>query len=457
MGCERAGVWVVVGWSWLATLAACGASREPGRAIKTGDFPEAFGYSVKFTTNQHGGPEPTCNRPVCQELLSVIRGAHISIDFAVYGMRAQPHVIDALVAAQQRGVVVRGVVDSENADCTAFGYPDTPNLIGALAPGSVHCDLGGGYSYIMHNKFFVIDGQKVWTGSTNVSDTELGGEYNSDVAALITSYKIAQIYGGEFAEMFEAGLFHKRKSDNTLHVVDGAHFTDGTLVKSYFSPTDHALDNAVLPLIDAAAATLDIAMFYFTTQEIADAIVSARSRGVAVRMILDAGGAGNAYSKHSQLCSAGIPVKTENWGGKSHSKWAVADARIGGAAAVVFGSMNWTRAGDTDNDENTLYVKNDGFAAPFRAEFERQWAELAGVPACTAVSIEGADSSVCSPANNCAASCAGGSCCDGIDNDYDGKIDLAEEACACADGIDNDGDGYIDLDDWDCRSIDDPE
>jgi phosphatidylserine/phosphatidylglycerophosphate/cardiolipin synthase-like enzyme len=422
-----------------------------------GDFPEAFAYSIKFTTNQHGSPESTCNRPVCQELLSAIGGAEKSIDFAIYGMRAQSHIIDALVAAQNRGVVVRGVVDSENADCTAFGYSDTPSLIGALAAGSVHCDLGGGFSYIMHNKFFVFDGHKVWTGSTNLSDTELGGEYNSDVAAVLTSYKLAEIYRGEFEEMYSAGLFHKRKSDNTLHVIDGAHFIDGTIVKSYFSPTDHARDNAVIPLAQAATATLDIAMFYFTSAEIADAIRAAKERGVMVRMILDAGGAGNAYSKHADLCAAGIAVKTENWGSKSHSKWAVADAGRAGAAAVVFGSMNWTGAGDGDNDENTLYVKNDGLAATFHAEFERQWIDLGGVPVCTRVSAEGADSSVCSPPGDCSASCASGSCCDAIDNDYDGKTDVAEEACGCGDGLDNDGDGYVDLDDWDCRRVDDPE
>ena len=147
--------------------------------------------------------------------------------------------------------------------------------------------------------------------------------------------------------MYAGGLFHKRKTDNTLHVVDGGHFTDGTIVKSYFSPTDHARDNAVIPLVDAATATLDIAMFYFTSQEIADAILAARARGVAVRMVLDAGGAANAYSKHPQLCAAGIAVKTENWGGKSHSKWAVADAGARGRAAVVFGSMNWTARATT--------------------------------------------------------------------------------------------------------------
>jgi len=421
----------------------------------SGDYPETFRYSVKFTTNQHGLPEATCNRPVCQELVHAIDSAEQTIDFAIYGLRSQPAVIDALISAQARGVVVRGVVDSENATCSVFGYPDTPDLIAALEPGSIVCDLGTGYSYIMHNKFFVFDGHKVWTGSTNISDTELGGEYNSDVAAMLSSTKLAQIYETEFDEMF-SGRFHARKLDNTSHVVGDDHFTDGTVVTSYFSPTDRATDHAVVPLIQGANHTLDIAMFFFTSQPIADAISAAQARGVSVRMILDAGGAANAYSKHGQLCAAGTAVKIENWGGKSHSKWAVADAAYPSAAAVVFGSMNWTGAGDLNNDENTLYVKNPGFAAAFQGEFNRQWSDLAAVPVCTAVSVEGSDSSVCSPSDNCASSCTSGSCCDGLDNDYDGRVDLTEEACACGDGIDNDHDGYVDTSDYDCKNLPDP-
>jgi phosphatidylserine/phosphatidylglycerophosphate/cardiolipin synthase-like enzyme len=364
-----------------APFSACGTPDLGSTAGACGpETLEPFQYSVRFTTNQHGTPESTCNRPVCQELLSAINEAQSTINFAIYGIRDQDHIIDALADAENRGVVVRGVVDSENADCTAFGYPDTPLLIGALAPGSIVCDTGPGYSYIMHNKFFTFDSEAVWTGSTNVSDTETGGEYSTDVAALISSRKIAETYEAEFEEMY-SGLFHNRKSDNTQHVVDGAHFTDGTIVKSYFSPTDDATTNAVVPLIDGSTQTLDIAMFFFTSQPIADAILAAKARGVEVRMILDALGAANAYSKHSQLCAAGIPVKKENWAGKSHSKWAVADAGEP-TAAVVFGSMNWTDAGDANNDENTLYVQHEDFAAAFQSEFERQWADLAGVPTC---------------------------------------------------------------------------
>ncbi len=439
-----------------APFAACAT---PGLGSSSGECRattgrESFRYSVQFTTNQHGVPEPTCTRPVCRELLAAIEGATQSVDFALYGIRSQSSFIDALVAAQARGVTVRGVVDSENADCTKFGYPDTPRLVRALRPGSVICDTGPGFGDIMHNKFLIIDHAKVWTGSTNISDTELGGEYNTDVAVLIGSRELAAIYATEFDEMFR-GSFHRRKTDNTVHVLDGSHFTDGSIVKSYFSPTDDARDHAVLPLLASAKKTVDIAMFYFTSQPIAEAILAAKARGVTVRMVLDAGGASHPASKHRQLCAASIEVKTENWGGKSHSKWAVSDHDVPGAAAVVFGSMNWTEAGNVNNDENTLYIRNDGFAAEFHREFERQWADLASVPPCKPVSVEGADSSACSPRNDCTKSCTSGSCCDGVDNDYDRRTDLEEEACACADGIDNDGDGYVDGDDFDCKVVND--
>ncbi len=450
----------------LWVLAACGgAPRQPSAAARqpletnarprSETRPEALAYTVQFTHNQHGGPESTCARPMCQTLLHAIDGARSSIDFAIYGIRAQPNIVSALVEAQRRGVLVHGVVDTEDAACEKFGYPDTARLIEALGAGSVRCDTGSGFHYIMHDKFFVFDHETVWTGSTNISDTELGGEYNSDVAVTFASPKLAAIYEGELAQMY-GGLFHKRKAKHPERLIDADRLPDGAVVKTYFSPTDHARDHAVIPLIAGASRTLDIAMFYFTSQEIADAVLAAKMRGVAVRMILDATGAASSATKHHLLCSSGIAVKTENWGGKSHSKWAVADAGLPGAA-VVFGSMNWTAAGDEQNDENTLYVKSDRFASSFHDEFERQWTDLARVPVCVKVSAEGADSSVCNPTGDCSKSCTSGSCCDGIDNDYDGKIDLQDEACACADGIDNDGDGFVDMDDWDCRRFADPD
>jgi phosphatidylserine/phosphatidylglycerophosphate/cardiolipin synthase-like enzyme len=431
----------------LLSLTACALRPEAissaHDAVATSNTPEAS-VEVLFTRNQHGGPESSCDRPMCQRLTELIRGARESVDFAIYGIRNQNAVIDALVEAQVRGVRVRGVVDTEGERCDKFSYLDTGLLWQRLAEGSVTCDQGRGHSYIMHNKFFVIDEAQVWTGSTNISDTELGGEYYADAAVLVHDRALAAVYTHELEEMF-GGSFHKQKVDDTEH-----QFSKGAL-ECYFSPSDDALQNAVLPLIAGASETLEISMFYFTDPSIADALVAAAARGVDVRMVLDAGGAENRYSRHKQLCDAGVPVKIENWGGKQHGKWAVADAALPERARVIVGSFNWTAAANQQNDENTLLISSAAVAEQFAAEFERQWSDLPDALVCAKVEAEGASSSDCSPANDCSRECRTGSCCDGLDNDHDGRIDAQEEACGCGDGLDNDGDGYIDGVDFDCQ------
>jgi phosphatidylserine/phosphatidylglycerophosphate/cardiolipin synthase-like enzyme len=426
---------------WLAACALRPDAASSAHDVVDGGVAENAPQRIEvlFATNQHGRPEPSCSRPMCMRLTELIRRAQHSVDFAIYGIRSQNAVIDALVEAQVRGVRVRGVVDTEGEACDKFSYLDSGLLRQRLAEGSVTCDSGAGHGYIMHNKFFVIDEELVWTGSTNLSDSELGGEYYADVAVVVREPELAAVYTHELEEMF-GGLHHRAKLDDTPHQL-------GHELECYFSPSDQPVENAVLPLIESAQHTLDVAMFYFTERRIADAMNAAAARGVRVRMVLDAGGAQNKYSRHLQLCDAGVPVKIENWGGKAHNKWAVADA-----ARVLVGSLNWTAAANDSNDENTLLISSPSVAAQFVREFERQWADLPESLICARVEVEGPTSSECTPANDCSKACAGGSCCDGLDNDHDGRIDMQEEACGCGDGVDNDRDGYLDGDDFDCQS-----
>jgi len=46
-------------------------------------------------------------------------------------------------------------------------------------------------------------------------------------------------------------------------------------------------------------------------------------------------------------------VKVENFRGKIHAKFMIIDDRF-----IVSGSINLTKAGNSKNDENTLFIEN---------------------------------------------------------------------------------------------------
>lgn len=94
-----------------------------------------------------------------QTVLDAISSARHEILVAAFNFPSKP-VSQALTAAKQRGVDVRVVADKKaNSHYTAVTY---------LANQGVPVMLNDRYSY-MHNKFMVIDGNAVETGSFNYS------------------------------------------------------------------------------------------------------------------------------------------------------------------------------------------------------------------------------------------------------------------------------------------------
>lgn len=398
------------------------AAALPPAAVEedfTYDLKFAGGLNASTVIDAASAPSGNSDLPMATAMLDRINAASTSIDFSVYGFRNQCAFINALAAAQARGVTVRGHVDQESDG--SFTYDDdngcdTAGLISALGAGRVKVDInpstGVGYSAIMHNKFFVIDGAWVSVGSTNYSDTGIGGEFNANWNILIQSVNLANVYTAEFEEMWVDELSHNNKSDNTAHLLPT--YSDGTVVESYFSPTDDALNNAIIPAIESADTTLDVAIFYLTSQEIVDAMLTARSRGANVRVIIDATGASSLYSKHDQLCAAGIPVKIENWNGKMHMKALLADGDN-----MIIGSQNFTSAGNNDNDENTLWIKGgevSQISTDYLTYYNNLWASIPEQFNCNNPGAESIN--------------VGSTCSDGHDNDYDGLIDMADPGCS---------------------------
>ena len=126
----------------------------------------------------------------------------------------------------------------------------------------------------MHNKFFIFDDDKVFTGTMNLSTTGTGG-YNANTAVLIKNVTVANAYRSEFEQMFNGKFQEIRSIPGVKSVNLGA---DGEL-DIYFSPAGNPLMNGVLPLIKNAKKEIYVSIFYLTHREIIEALILAKSRG----------------------------------------------------------------------------------------------------------------------------------------------------------------------------------
>ena len=109
-------------------------------------------------------------------------------------------------------------------------------------------------------------------------------------------------------------------------------------------------DKEIIALIENAHEYAYFAVYTFTLDTIADALIAAKKRGVDVRGILDSKQSADSYGAPiaEKLAEAGIPLETEKHetgNGIMHLKLLVTED------AYAFGSYNWTKSATTINDE----------------------------------------------------------------------------------------------------------
>lgn len=346
-------------------------------------------------------PDRSCDSSICSEILNNINNSKESIDMAIYGYSRTPQIETALEMAKKRGVRVRVVYDSDIKGENI--YPDT-DIIKKLFPDSVSDINSSEANSIMHNKFYIFDNKILITGSANLSHTDMSG-FNSNSAVVIESEEVAQIYKREFEQMFR-GKFHNDKISSPSKIID----LSGIGVRIYFSPKDKSITNAVIPLINQAKEYIYIPTFVLTDRKVAAALIEAKNRGVEVKIIIDALNASVQHSKHKELRSSGIQVKTENYAGKMHSKSMIIDDKY-----TITGSMNFSYSGENKNDENLIVIEDKNIAKVYKEFFIYQWGRIDDKWLKLSARAEGKDSV--------------GSCYDGLDNNYDGLTDMEDPAC----------------------------
>jgi len=343
-------------------------------------------------------PDKACDAPICRNILTEINSAKSALDIAAFGWDDVPAVSSAIKSAMARGVRVRLVYDvtadgKEYYDGTTKFAELIGNSVNDKSPNSTETAM------LMHNKFIIIDNETVITGSMNFSSTGLSG-FNANNLLIIKSPEAAQKFTDEFEQMY-GGKFHTRKTSGGGKI--------GTL-SIWFSPQDKVIYNQIIPLVNRSTVYVYMPAYIITHAEFAQSLISAKSRGVDVKIIIDATNPASSGSQIPKLRAAGVAVKTENYAGKMHSKTIIIDDKY-----LVIGSMNFSKSGETKNDENIVILENNRLAEYYKGYFNYIWAKIPD----KYLKINPRSESFASI----------GSCTDGIDNNFDGKIDADDPGC----------------------------
>jgi cardiolipin synthase len=369
---------------WGRQPDAMAATIRPG--LDTGEFVDALAGATGAPVSAAGGRAQLLNNgdAFFPSLVAEIGRAQRTVDFMVYIWepgKATDAVLGAMIAAAQRGVQVRLMLDGLGA----MKFPDEGLDRFKAAGGRVSTFDALTWGKLTrfhkrnHRRSIVIDGLVAYTGGEAVADKWLGNadtpEHWHDSMVRVT---------GPMAVSMQQ-VFAQLWSSNTGEVLAGpAFFPDSVEVPRPGEPVtrhvnvisspgheNHPLRKTFWFSFAASRRKLYIASSYFVPDEVTRKIVAERARhGVDVRILVPSvdmtdaktiAWAGQGYFE--DLLAAGVRIY-EYQPTMMHAKTVVAD----GVWSIV-GSANMDVRSDELNQENVLGIQDAGFAAQVEQSF----------------------------------------------------------------------------------------
>ena len=287
-------------------------------------------------------------------LANAIQGVQRSLDIAAFELNNEV-IGDAILDAHNRGVTVRIVTDNEH------GIDDDDSILFDLQEEGIPI-VDDSRSALMHNKFMILDGVSVWTGSWNYT---INGTYRNDNNALVLrSQRAVAAYQAEFNEMFEDRRFGPTSPDTNV-----ARYTqDGSVIEVLFASEGNVIQRVVDEVM-AADRDIRFMTFVFSSDSTAEAILQrAQEEDITIQGIFENRNSTADWSHLPTLFCAGLPVRQDTNSFILHHKVFIIDDDT-----VVTGSFNFSGNASRNNDENLLIIKNKDIAGLYLAEFERLW------------------------------------------------------------------------------------
>lgn len=131
-----------------------------------------------------------------------------------------------------------------------------------------------------------------------------------------------------------------------------------------FCPQDDC-ETALLRQMGAAKSSIHCAIYVVTLEDVADALVAAKERGIDVKIVTEKDESKSEWSQYPKL-KGRIDVRLDGNFYTMHNKYCIFDGRI-----VWTGSFNWSKNANERNNENVLVLEDEKIAGEYEQDFER--------------------------------------------------------------------------------------
>ncbi len=313
------------------------------------------GWRLYFTEPDAAADQTRYAGGIDTALADAVNAARASLDIAAFELNSEP-LTQAILDAHGRGLAVRIVADDEH------GLHDAKNDALRRLRAAGFPVLDDGRSGLMHNKFMIVDGQTVWTGSLNYT---VNGSYrNNNNVFVMESAAAARAYQAEFDEMFRRAEFGVTSTDDGI-----AKFAvSGGEVSILFAPEAEEI-SALKAEIEAAARSIRIMTFVFSLEELAEAfLLQAARHGVRVEGVFERRNSLASWSRLPALHCAGAAMRQDGNRYTLHHKVIIIDDHT-----VITGSFNYSRSATERNDENIAIIRDETVAGLYLDEWRRIW------------------------------------------------------------------------------------
>ncbi|MBI5881784.1 MAG: DUF1669 domain-containing protein [Elusimicrobia bacterium] len=353
--------------------------------------------------------------PIAPAIIKAIDAARKTVRLALYEFTSDS-ILEALRRAKARGVKIEIVLDRAHLYTSGINHEDEPRkpkpqVVALAKEGFGVKVLRGKRSGVMHNKILMVDDELAGFGSYNLTDvaeqshfenfifTKDAGRvashlkyfsYMRGLAEDVDMAKLDEILSRTALSMQEAESADETGAETGVAFVRRPEFPPPpqdadqpiklggeSFPRQLFSPQGQ-IEAALIRAIKAAKVSVEIAMFSFYSQAIADALLEVKNNRpeVAIRIVMDYSQSrvsklDDWFAWHgfdTRLIQGPRGEDGDPMFEKMHNKFMLVDGKF-----LETGSFNYSPNAENNSFENANFFDDADTLAGYTVYFQRLW------------------------------------------------------------------------------------